>query len=122
MLLFNHHHHYYYYKHHIYVVYLFCLVRLHITHSSSHHHQNSGSHPLTEICLLYKPCQPAPVILLVNPCRLIFLKQHLAHISHKPMSIPCPPNIHILLNSFFRSNIPRVKIRPSGFLFGSAIY
>lgn len=80
----------------------FCLVKLegrNITVFTlwSQHHRNSGTCPLTEIFPHHKPFHPVPVIFLVNPFRLIFLKQHLAHISHKPISVPCAPNVHILL-------------------------
>lgn len=109
----------------IHYVFYFCLVRpegrdfiLFILHSQ--HHQNSGIHPLTEMFPNSKLFHPVPVIFLVNPSRLIFLKQHLARISLKPVSVPYPPNsqicTHILFDSFFRSNNWRVKTRPSGFL------
>ena len=85
-----------------------------------YHHWNSGIHPLTEIFPNSKLFHLVPVISPVNPSILIFLKQHLAIISLKPVSVPYPPNTetctHILFDSFFRSNSSTVKIRPSGCL------
>lgn len=64
---------------------------LRMTSLHSRHRQHSGVHPLTAIIPNSKPFPPVPVILLVNPPRLIFLKQHLVHISLKSISAPCPP-------------------------------
>lgn len=96
----------------------FMLLPLH-----SHQHGNSGSHSLAGIFPHSKPFHPVPAMFLVNPSGLIFLKQHLACISLKCISVHHPPNTHIcthiLLESFFRSNFSEVKIRSSGFPCGS---